>query len=79
MLLKLNKNESKKKHIVGCQEFKWKIPWHHLFMPQCMLGVMGEFCPVLVPSMHCSMKLLIVTIEIHMLIFDVSLSINNRS
>ncbi len=45
-------------------------------MPQCMLGVIGKFFPVLVPSMHCSMKLLIVTIvEIYLL--SLSLSVNN--
>ncbi len=47
-------------------------------MPQSMLGVMGELCIVLVPSMHCSMKLLIVTIvEIHMLILDVCVCLND--
>ncbi len=41
-----------------------------------MLGVIGEFFPVLVPSMHCSMKLLIVIIvEIYLL--SLSLSVNN--
>ncbi len=75
MLLKLNtKTKEKQKHIVRIQENKRTIQWHNFFMLQCMLGVMGEFCPVLVPSLHCSMKLLIVTIvEIHMLIIDVSL------
>ncbi len=47
-------------------------------MPQSMLGVMGELCTVLVPSMHCSMKLLIVTIvEIHTLILDVCECLND--
>ncbi len=57
---------------------KWTIQWYHLFMPQSMLGVMGELCTVLVPSMHCSMKLLIVTIvEIHTLILDVCECLND--
>ncbi len=43
-----------------------------------MLGVMGELCTVMVRSMHCSMKLLIVTIvEIHMLILDVCVCLND--
>ncbi len=67
MLLKLNTKSKNKKHIVSINDNKLTIQWNNLVMPQCMLGVMGKFCTVLVPSMHCSMKLLIVTIvEIHM-------------
>ena len=40
------------------QKKKNTIQKHNLFMPQCMLGLIGEFWLV-VPSMHCSIKLFI--------------------